>query len=586
VILGAVDSDPSLLKKHSVLESVHVESTRYTYSQVRVFHSPHPQESKLPALPLLVFIHGLGGSVAQFHPLLTSLSNFAPCLAIDLPGCGVSKLAPRYWHAYTTDSLARLLIEVINRFRDEDQEIVFICHSMGCSLGALLSSTTSSLYPGLGESVSALIAICPPNKALEPAQVNQLRWLLCIPDPIFDLWRAWDRRGGTESGSVTRFVGKNAEQSLKRLQVRFNTQSKTPVFRRMAYGALPKYRNASVVSPGAFVGEKIWSGVKVPVLLIAGKDDPVTAPSEASQIAQYLGHSGDPENHHKELMSASNSLSSPSFSPILSATTFPKSKTKFIVFPSPASHALMYSPLLVRPVSNLLQHFLASSVTPRLSLGWQLQHLTTEGKWDVKNLRKWAAVEPVSAPIAGVFRAMKTLREVDGEHTPKAFVSRWAICDGKGTTGPDGLGAIAAVVDISHDPPVYDPQGLERGGIAYRKCPSVSKLPPTFDEVRIFIDVIDNLRAEIAKDYGSTTATPAAELSGSKLPFIAVHCHYGFNRTGFFVVAYMVERMGWPLRDAIDEFAQGRPPGIRHMHFIDELWGRYWDWEDTRAPAI
>jgi hypothetical protein len=368
----------------------------------------------------------------------------------------------------------------------------------------------------------------------------------------------------------------------------------------MAYGALPKFKNMIMTSPGAFIGEKIWSGIKVPVLLIAGKDDPVTTPSEAGQIAQYLGHLGEPENHHNDFSSTSEMLPSPSFSTDLTGPTSPKPKTKFVVFPSPASHALMYSPLLVRPISNLLQHFLASSVTPRLSLGWQLQHMATEGKWDVKNLRKWAAVEPVSAPIARVFRAMKTLREVDGEHTPKAFVSRWAIDANEGPAGPDGLGAIAAVVDISHDPPVYDPQGLENGGIAYRKCPSVSKLPPTFDEVRVFIDVIDNLRAHILKDYNnssaSTTTTASldeqqapshnAESKPTCRPLIAVHCHYGFNRTGFFVVAYMVERMGWPLRDAIDEFARVRPPGIRHLHFIDELWGRYWDWEDTRDRGV
>jgi len=62
-----------------------------------------------------------------------------------------------------------------------------------------------------------------------------------------------------------------------------------------------------------------------------------------------------------------------------------------------------------------------------------------------------------------------------------------------------------------------------------------------------------------------------------------VHCHYGFNRTGFFVVAYLIERMGWPLKDAMEEFARSRPPGIRHGHFIDELWGRYWDWTDERV---
>lgn len=36
--------------------------------------------------------------------------------------------------------------------------------------------------------------------------------------------------------------------------------------------------------------------------------------------------------------------------------------------------------------------------------GWQLQHLSRDGKWDVKNLAKWKSVKPVSEPIGGIFR--------------------------------------------------------------------------------------------------------------------------------------------------------------------------------------
>lgn len=57
--------------------------------------------------------------------------------------------------------------------------------------------------------------------------------------------------------------------------------------------------------------------------------------------------------------------------------------------------------------------------------GWQLQYLSREGKWDVKNLAKWKSVPPVSEPIGGVFRAMKTLREVDDEHSPQVFTEKW-----------------------------------------------------------------------------------------------------------------------------------------------------------------
>lgn len=90
-----------------------------------------------------------------------------------------------------------------------------------------------------------------------------------------------------------------------------------------------------------------------------------------------------------------------------------------------------------------------------MSLGWQLQHLTTSGKWDVKNLAKWQKVDPCSEPIGGVFRAMKTMREVDDEHNPKMFVQKFSS-----SVLPDG---VAMVVDISHESPVYNPKGLEEG---------------------------------------------------------------------------------------------------------------------------
>jgi pimeloyl-ACP methyl ester carboxylesterase len=573
------ESDPSLLRKHSYQETVHVPATDYTYPNIRLFHSPHPHEAKMPQLPLLVFIHGLGGSVAQFHPLLTSLVNIGPCLAIDLPGCGMSAFSPRYWNAYTTDSLVQLLAVLINKYREEDQEVVLICHSMGCSLGALLASKTSPYAQELSSHVRAIIPMCPPGKPMSAGQVSAARWLLSIPDPIFNLWRMWDRRGGTESHSVARFTGAGADEQLKKMQVRFNTQSRTPVFRRMAYGALPKFVGDKLVSTGGFVGKAIWEGVETPSLVIAGQDDPVTSPEDAIQVASYLGHTGTPNNPHED------------------ACTSPPAK-ELIILPSPASHALLYSPTTVRLVSNFIQHFLSVHVSERLSLGWQLKYMCDEGKWDVKNLAKWKAVKPVSLPIAGTFRALKTLRERDDVHNPKAFVETWSAAFSQ--SGADGLGCVAAVVDISHDQPVYDPAGLKHGGIAYRKCPTVSKLPPTLDEVSAFIDVVDRLRATLLNnadpaltkveipDQNSHASGPDALSLPSPAappPLIAVHCHYGFNRTGFFIVAYLIERLGWPLNDAINEFQRARPPGIRHAHFVDELWGRYFDWADERAKS-
>ena len=188
-----------------------------------------------------------------------------------------------------------------------------------------------------------------------------------------------------------------------------------------------------------------------------------------------------------------------------------------------------------------------------------------------QNLAKWQGVEPVSIPINGLFRAMKTLREVDETHSPKTFIKEWS--PSFSPRGKDGLGPIVAVIDISHETPVYDMNKLESGGVAYRKFPTVSKLPPTVDEVKSFIEIVDLLRRELGLD-------DAKEISQ---PFVAVHCHYGFNRTGFFIIAYLVEKLHWKLKDAIDEFAKARPPGVRHSHFVDELYARYWTHDNDRS---
>lgn len=153
---------------------------------------------------------------------------------------------------------------------------------------------------------------------------------------------------------------------------------------------------------------------------------------------------------------------------------------------------------------------------------------------------------------------MKTMREVDDKHCPSEFVRRF---------GPDALDdGVAMVIDISHESPVYNPSSLEENGVGYNKFPTVSKQVPRAEEVGQFIALVDELRE-------SPKLQPQS--SGVK-PTIAAHCHYGYNRTGFFIVCYLVERLGYKLEDAIQEFAEKRPPrGIKHEYFIDELYVRY-----------
>lgn len=575
------------MKKHSSFKS-YTTSTG-TYSSIRTFYRPHAQADKLPStpssLPLLVFIHGLGGSLAQFHPLLTSLVNVAPCLGIDLPGCGLSKFSPTSWDHYTPSALAGLLGVVIHEYchRGNVPGIVLVGHSMGCSLATLLASNASPSKLKNIE-VLALIAICPKATTPNDRQITLFKNLLRIPTPLFNLWRTWDKRGGPESPSVARFVGAEADIETKRLQQRFNTQSRTAVWRRMAWGALPEKKLDGILQ-GGLPGLEIWAALAIPLFLIAGEADGITKVSEIVEIGRALGKTD------KLLVKASVDAGALSSSPpkfnvnknqdqkterknstetvecrtsMTETTIFVENSTsgvqinresnkkrqvlKTTILPTPASHALLYDPSTYRTLSGLIQTFLYDHVDSRLSLGWQLQHLSTEGKWDVKNLVKWQAILPVSEPIAGIFRAMKTLREVDQSHSPEAFVRDWK-------------GKIKAVIDISHESPVYDPKGLDEGGIRYHKHPTVSKIPPTAKEVREFIKLVDGIRAD--------------STSGSDATLIGVHCHYGFNRTGFFICSYLVEKERFGVQQAINEFGARRPPGIKHDHFLDTLFVRY-----------
>ncbi|KAI3337012.1 hypothetical protein HD806DRAFT_24469 [Xylariaceae sp. AK1471] len=607
----AETTDPPLLRNHSEIKSYKAARSGITYPGLRIFYRRHPKADELPKdpapLPLLVFIHGLGGSVAQFHPLLTSLTNSASCLAIDFPGCGRSQFMPTSWDAYTTENLTDLAETIINDYCEENQGVVLIAHSMGTAIAAHIANKKAANRLLPPSNVMGVIAICPLSGPPPEATVRNFRRLLWIPDVIFNLWRAWDRRGGPESASVKRFVGPGGDLEARQLQDRFNSQSRTPVFRRMAWGSLPVYTRGEPI--GGLFGSTSWSDLDVPIYLIGGEYDVVTPPQEVKKIEEMLkvatGNRGNVEDKHlptakgsalgeaaapvipstehmpqsieeishsdftrkkPSLASGEDSFEDPStprdhqepgsLSDIPSQPVHPRQVIKSTILP--AGHALLYAPPTVRILAGLAGDFLNEHITSRFSLGWQLQYLSREGKWDVKNLAKWKSVQPVSEPIGGIFRAMKTLREVDEEHCPRVFASRWG-------------NEIKDVIDISHADPVYDPKSFG-DSIKYHKFPTVSKIPPTDVEVAGFIRLVDKVR-EDQKQRSST------EANWSEDYVIGVHCHYGFNRTGYFVVCYLIERCGYGVQKAIDTFAEARPNGIRHSHFLDRLFVRYSDFK-------
>lgn len=116
----------------------------------------------------------------------------------------------------------------------------------------------------------------------------------------------------------------------------------------------------------------------------------------------------------------------------------------------------------------------------------------------------------------------------------------------------------------------YDRNEVEHNNCKYVKlqCRGHGETP-TQDQTNAFIELVD----EFNRDH--------------PLEIIGVHCTHGFNRTGFLIVSYIVEKMDWSVEAGLSAFAKARPPGIYKADYINELFRRYEDENDaTPAPAL
>jgi|SRR5579859_5037278 pimeloyl-ACP methyl ester carboxylesterase len=247
------EDESDYIKTHSSF--VQVDEHR-----LRVFHAPHLLVTKLPKpTPLIVFIHGLGGQINQFEPLLQYFGLVADVLTLDLPGCGQSPLTDRRWGSYTTESLANLVFRVI-KGKVDGRKVVLIGHSLGTMIAGKVALS-------LGEQCLAVVLLCPKVEISEKER-KAIRLLTNLPEFVFDLLRKRDRayapefyaynRGGIYSASVNRMVGPNVPESVRTQQLVWNLQSQTPTTLRMLRGATPLAREE-------------WATVIPPVQIIAGE---------------------------------------------------------------------------------------------------------------------------------------------------------------------------------------------------------------------------------------------------------------------------------------------------------------------------
>ncbi len=280
----------ALLSRNSEIKTY--STSRFTYAGLRIFFRRHQHFDQLPKspapLPLLVFIHGPGApSPSSIHCWQASLLSHHASLSMLQDAAGLNS-SERSWDAYTTDALVELLEIIIDDYREQERRPA--CGPYRPQYG--LRTCCSSGKPQVAAKDRSQQArhrprspICPSAGPPDEKAAAVFRKLLWIPETIFNLWRAWDQVRGSESPSVRRFVGVDADPEAKRLQAITTARAGLRLSAAWRTGCCPHTKTACRGRPP---GEDTWSRLKIPVYLIGGANDKVTPSKEVDKIAAYL----------------------------------------------------------------------------------------------------------------------------------------------------------------------------------------------------------------------------------------------------------------------------------------------------------
>lgn len=572
-ILALKPSDCSIIQKYSQIETFPIKgndhlteitlATIYSDHPLREFHKRSIKEiestdlpglkkakaqlTKIDTLPLLVFIHGLGGQLSQFEPVLQEFRNCSDIFGIDLPGFGNSKRPSRndesrgiHFARLSTFDESELdkLERSLDQLRDADfqtdnivdmisqillkkfptRRFLLIAHSMGTHISMKL---VNKLPEG---KVDSIVMMSPPGVSSslneENTQIiNRLPWQRrlflksCTYFPrLFDYFRFFDRYGGLYSKSVESFIYPEEGDILKRLtQFRWNLDTDSVIFLKYLMGFKCVQQDELIAAARRLNTKQVF--------LCCGEYDKVTQIGYSKEIYDIIEGTDGIEINFERIPNSNHSL-------------------------------FLDKPNLLAGVT----YKFVEELDLNISCTWVLQvkAIISGDKWGLKNQAKWNNVVTLSKPIINAtskdkpksyLLGMKTLRQTDPGHNPTSFERKH----------PE----IYAVIDIGSDTPSYDPGDFKR--IKYVKYKTESKVTP--DDVTIvkFLEIVDKLMKE----------------RDSPEQYIVVHCHYGQNRTGFLICCYLIEKLGWSVNEAIDAFEVSKPPGIKHVHFKNALHLRY-----------
>ena len=120
---------------------------------------------------------------------------------------------------------------------------------------------------------------------------------------------------------------------------------------------------------------------------------------------------------------------------------------------------------------------------------------------------------------------------------------------------------VGLVIDLSNHDCLYS-DGILETGVRRVHVRNVAKSVPGVDAVAEVI--------ETASAFWNDARFPK-----NAEKYVAIHCAYGFNRTGFVLCCYLVEKCGLSAAQALAAFAEARKPGVKHERFREALRRRY-----------
>jgi len=181
---------------------------------------------------------------------------------------------------------------------------------------------------------------------------------------------------------------------------------------------------------------------------------------------------------------------------------------------------------------------------------------------------RWLNCPRKSVIISDKFIAFKTF--LDGKfdsQVPMENMFQYPMLKSYVSSNKKELGM---VLDLTNTGRFYDRKIVETDGVRYCKlqCRGHGEAP-NIDQTKIFLRICDNF----------------FQKKPNKI--IGVHCTHGFNGTGFLIVSYLCETEEWSVDAAVQYFAKCRPPGIYKQMYLQELFQRYGNVNDTpKAPEL